>query len=64
MSTDTRLLVPVSEVATMLSIGESTVWALVKNDKLPAPIKIGGATRWRVSDLVQFASPANLTTTP
>lgn len=64
LPTDTRLFIPASEVARKLSIGVSTVWALAKDEKLPAPIKIGGATRWRVADLERFAGSTSLTTTP
>ncbi len=35
----------------MLSIGKSTLWRDAKAGKLPAPVKIGGCTRWRVSDI-------------
>lgn len=52
------LLVPVTEAARMLSIGKSTLWRGVKNGELPAPIKIGGATRWRVADLQRCTEPA------
>ena len=56
-----KILVPVSEAAQMLSIGESTLWRDSKAGKMPAPIKVGGATRWRVSDLLAFV--ASLPTT-
>jgi excisionase family DNA binding protein len=46
-----KLLLRVQEVAAMLGIGRSSVWAKVKNGKLPEPIKIGGSTRWRLADL-------------
>jgi excisionase family DNA binding protein len=46
-----QLLLRVQEVAAMLGIGRSSVWAKVKNGRLPEPIKIGGSTRWRLADL-------------
>lgn len=46
-----KILVPVQEAAQMLSMGRSTFWQNVKNGNLPQPVKIGGATRWRVEDL-------------
>jgi predicted DNA-binding transcriptional regulator AlpA len=58
-----KILVPVNEAAKMLSIGRSTFWAHVKAGKLPQPVKIGHATRWRVSDLLRICQ-ANPTTTP
>lgn len=51
-----KILVPAQEAAQILSIAKSTLWRDVKRKKLPAPIKIGGATRWRVSDLQQFVA--------
>lgn len=57
-----RILVTDKEAAGLLSIGKSTFWANVKKGLLPPPIKIGGATRWRVSDLLQCVE-ASLTTT-
>ena len=53
-----KQLLSVKEVSTVLSIGVTTVWCHVKNGHIPAPIKIGGATRWRRSDIEAiFASP-------
>jgi predicted DNA-binding transcriptional regulator AlpA len=67
MSTDTKtekILVPAAEAAKMLSIGKSTLWRGAKDGTLPQPIKIGGATRWRVADLLRaVASGANHPTT-
>ena len=53
-----KLLVGDAEAARMLSIARSTLWKFVKAGQLPAPIKIAGATRWRVSDLQQAVAPA------
>lgn len=50
----TKLLVPAAEAAQMLSIGRSTFWNKVKENKLPQPMRFAGLTRWRVSDLQQF----------
>lgn len=44
-------LVPVTVVAGLLSLNKATCWAHVKAGKMPAPVKIGGASRWRVGDL-------------
>ncbi|MDO9400898.1 MAG: helix-turn-helix domain-containing protein [Polaromonas sp.] len=49
-----KILVPAAEAAAMLSIGKSTLWREVKANRLPAPVKFGGVTRWRVSDLQNF----------
>lgn len=49
-----KLLVPALEAAEMLSMGRSTFWNKVKEKKLPAPVKVAGLTRWRISDLRSF----------
>lgn len=46
-----KLLVTDAEAARMLSMGRSTFWRAVRDHALPAPVKIGGLTRWRVADL-------------
>jgi predicted DNA-binding transcriptional regulator AlpA len=46
-----KILVTAPEAARLLAIGVSTLWAKVKKGELPKPIKIGGATRWRLDDL-------------
>jgi len=35
-------------------MGRSTFWNKVKLNQLPAPVRIAGLTRWRVSDLTHF----------
>ncbi|MEZ6069504.1 MAG: helix-turn-helix domain-containing protein [Pirellulales bacterium] len=45
------MLITARELATMLAIGERTLWRLLASGKLVAPVKIGGATRWRVEDV-------------
>ena len=59
-----RILVPVAEAAAMLSIGRATLWRGAKDGTLPKPIKIGGATRWRVADLQRFFCAASATQRP
>ncbi len=49
--TTEKLLIPDKEAAAMLSIGRSTFWREVAAGNLPQPVKIGGVTRWRLSDL-------------
>jgi predicted DNA-binding transcriptional regulator AlpA len=46
-----KILVTDKQAAEMLSMGRSTFWREVKIGRLPAPIKLGGLTRWRVADL-------------
>ncbi len=45
------LLLNVKEVAELVSMGVSTIWLQVKKGNFPAPIKIGGSTRWRRADV-------------
>lgn len=60
-----KILVTAPEAAQMLSIGRSTFWRMVKDEKLPAPVRIGGATRWRVDDLRSaIGLPATSPTSP
>lgn len=54
-----KLLVPAAEAAKMLSMGRSTFWNKVKLKQLPQPVKVGGITRWRVSDLRGFVDLAS-----
>lgn len=61
---DAKILVPAAEAAEMLSIGKSTFWREVKKGTIPAAVKIGGLTRWRVADLQRcVADQANPPTT-
>ncbi|GIT88481.1 AlpA family transcriptional regulator [Roseobacter sp. OBYS 0001] len=60
MKTSTRSqLISVKEVATTLSLSVPTVWRQAKAGALPSPIKIGGSTRWRRSDIEAIFQPAN-----
>lgn len=38
--------------AALLGISRATFWRRVKDGTFPAPVKIGGATRWRRADLL------------
>ncbi|MGZ9713924.1 helix-turn-helix transcriptional regulator [Glaciimonas sp. GNP009] len=59
-----KSLLTALESANYLSIGVSTLWRYAKDKRAPSPVKIGGATRWRRSDLdVYIANLSNQTTT-
>lgn len=45
-------LLNVKQVASTLGVSVPTVWRHVANGKLPAPCKVGGASRWLESELV------------
>lgn len=47
----TPLLIDLKQLATLLSCGQSTLHRNRKADRLPAPIKLGGRTLWRVQEI-------------
>lgn len=55
-----KLLVTDREAAAMLSMGRSTFREKVREGLLPAPVRLGGLTRWRVADLERaFGVPSS-----
>jgi excisionase family DNA binding protein len=44
-------LLKITEVKALLSLGRSTIYEYVRDGKLPKPMHIGGASRWRLSDI-------------
>lgn len=61
--TEDKILVPATEAARMLSMGESTFWRKVRQKALPQPVKIAGLTRWKVVDLQSVVDQASRPTT-
>ena len=51
-------LMTVEGVSDMLSMSRSSIWRKVKSGDLPQPVKIGGCTRWRLSDLLAVIEEA------
>lgn len=47
-------LISVDELASMLGVSTRTLWRLLSAGKLIKPIKVGGSTRWRRSDVQQW----------
>jgi excisionase family DNA binding protein len=45
------VLLTVKEVAEMLGLSERTVYRLADVGKMPRPVKIGAAVRWRKKEL-------------
>lgn len=39
------------QAAALCGIGVRSLWAYAGTSKAPAPVKVGGCTRWRRSDL-------------
>lgn len=44
-------LLTIEEVAEMLALSRPTIWRHVKFGLLPKPIKIGAASRWKLSSI-------------
>ena len=45
--------VSVKLLSELLDISDTTIWEWVKRCHLPKPVKIGGAVRWKWSDVEQ-----------
>lgn len=46
-----RLLVSAADASSACGLSTQTWWRLHSAGKVPAPIKLGGSTRWRVDEL-------------
>ncbi len=44
-------LITVAELAQMMQVSVRTLWRLLSAGQIPAPIRIGGNTRWRVEEI-------------
>ncbi|CAG0986345.1 hypothetical protein PHYC_02045 [Phycisphaerales bacterium] len=42
------------EVSRLLAISVRGVWRLASAGQIPPPVRVGGATRWRASDIHEF----------
>jgi predicted DNA-binding transcriptional regulator AlpA len=49
--TRVAILLKADDVAQMLAISTRTLWRLVSVKKFPEPLRLGGSTRWRASDV-------------
>jgi excisionase family DNA binding protein len=45
------ILLTVEQVAKRLDIGVRTVWRLDKDNKLPAPVRLGHRKRWKADEI-------------
>lgn len=45
------LLIAAAQVAKMLQISTRTLWRLNSAGSLPAPVRLGGAVRWRLEEI-------------
>ncbi|WP_415920588.1 helix-turn-helix transcriptional regulator [Tateyamaria sp. SN6-1] len=53
MQSDVQLIRD-TEAAAILGCGRSTFWKWVAKGIAPQPIRLGGATRWRRSDIAEL----------
>ena len=56
-TTAPKQLLRVGDVAEILDLGVSTIWRQVRKGQLPAPLQIGGSTRWRRADIEAQLQP-------
>jgi predicted DNA-binding transcriptional regulator AlpA len=47
-------LINVKTLAKRLSLCERTIWGMKDSGRIPQPIYLGRAARWRVSDIAQW----------
>jgi excisionase family DNA binding protein len=45
------LLMTADQLATALQISKRSIWRLCDERKIPEPIRLGGAVRWRVKEV-------------
>lgn len=51
-------LLTVVEVSKILHCGTSTIWRWAKQGRIPRPIRICGATRWKLDEVLAVISAA------
>lgn len=53
VAADARLIayVGVQRLAQLLDVSETTIWDLARRGAIPKPVKIGGSTRWKWSEV-------------
>ena len=47
-------LLTVREVAARLKVSTRQIFKLAASGQLPRPVKVGGSTRWRSTDIEEF----------
>lgn len=52
MTDELSILLSDNTAAALLGISRATFWRRVNDKTLPAPIKLGGATRWRRDEVL------------
>jgi len=46
-------LLSAAQVALIAKAHQSTIWRWAKSGVLPAPVRVGGSTRWRKSEVLR-----------
>jgi len=59
VETADKLLLSVSEAASVLGISRATLYALHSSGRLPLPVKLGRRTLWRFAELRAWLSARN-----
>lgn len=54
------LTLDVNEVALLLGVSKRSVYRLLDAGKIPKPIKLGGAVRWRRADIELFVQVGSI----
>jgi predicted DNA-binding transcriptional regulator AlpA len=50
------LLLRADEVARLVAVSTRTLWRLVNTEQFPAPVRVGGCTRWRLADVENWVN--------
>jgi predicted DNA-binding transcriptional regulator AlpA len=51
---ETPLLITASKLAALLEVSTRTLWRLRSAGRLPEPVRLGGAVRWRRDDILKW----------
>jgi excisionase family DNA binding protein len=50
-SIESPLLITAKEFSKLLQVSTRTLWRLLSAGKLPKPVRLGGAVRWRLDEI-------------
>ena len=51
-----NLYLSVDQVAQRFNVSKDSIWRWKRNGEFPRPFKLGGSTRWRLSDIEDWES--------
>ena len=54
MHTTETLLITAEELAAMMNVSTRTLWRWLSSGKLIEPVRIGGTSRWRREEVLQW----------